>query len=216
MTAERTAIALDADPLARFRLRRCVNCHYDLVGLPPEHCCPECGEAYTRDTLLLVGWSGARFVGGTGMWFLRFLLYPMLVLLVTMLVWPAGLVLAAWFIWSQFIACANQRLLVTDAEIRRPAASRNKLKLLLDTACYPPSTLGRELRHVRLRRCRSDLWELLVHARSRQRFFTAGSVRVVLLCDEDEARALAHELRLRIARAIELQKPAEPPTTEPR
>jgi hypothetical protein len=199
-------VAADADPFAAYRIRRCLKCDYDLTGLPLDNTCPECGEAYARDMMLVTGWSHARFVAGTGMWWLRFLLYFVLVLVLITLIWPVGLALAAWFIWSQFFADQNQRLLVTDTEIRRPQALRYRLLRRFDVACYPPPKLGRDLRRVRLRRCRDDLWKVFVYGSPGQASVTPSPLRIVLLCGEEEAQALAHELRLRIARALEQQE----------
>jgi hypothetical protein len=38
-------------------LRRCGHCGYDLHGLPPEGRCPECGQPFARDEIILFGWG---------------------------------------------------------------------------------------------------------------------------------------------------------------
>lgn len=44
-------IALFARRIERSDGFLCLNCHYDLHGLPDEGDCPECGEAYERTRL---------------------------------------------------------------------------------------------------------------------------------------------------------------------
>jgi hypothetical protein len=211
------------DPLAVFRVKRCLKCEYDLAGLPPDHACPECGEEYTRGTLALIGWSQAEYIPGTGMWWLHRIVYAFLWLLglfivgglaipissaFSNLVWfaPLGYIaFTGWLFWErrkQVKAGGNKRLLVSEAEVQVLAGPQHRLLQNVKVS-KTPFKLGRALRRVRLTRRRHDVWEILLHAGSLRAFLMADSVQIDLRCTEEEAQALAGELRSRIARALE-------------
>ncbi|CAA9385554.1 MAG: hypothetical protein AVDCRST_MAG64-915 [uncultured Phycisphaerae bacterium] len=56
-------------PAQNLRPRRCASCGYRLAGLPEDGVCPECGEAYAADDVVLEGWacgdSASIFTGTT-------------------------------------------------------------------------------------------------------------------------------------------------------
>ena len=137
-----------SDPLAPFRIKRCLKCDYDFTGLPPDHACPECGEAYTRDMLALVGWTQAGYVPGTGMWWVHCAAYVfvwLIGLLVVAVVYVAAsnaypmaallaplayLGITIFLFWErrqQVRAGGNLRLLVTDEFVVRFESQQHRL-----------------------------------------------------------------------------------------
>lgn len=52
------------DALAAFRHRSCLKCEYELRGLPERGVCPECGESFDLDTLVVAGWTSPAYVPG--------------------------------------------------------------------------------------------------------------------------------------------------------
>lgn len=54
-----------ADDLTHAFGRTCGNCGYLLLGLPTEGNCPECGERYETDELVIPGWAAGSQQGTT-------------------------------------------------------------------------------------------------------------------------------------------------------
>ncbi len=213
--------ATTADPLARFRLRRCVKCDYDLAGLPPEHCCPECGEAYSHDTLELVGWSQPGFVPGTFMRWVHIAVYIVVGVFGLFMSWTSGMAAGGFWIWAGPLAyCALVGWIVFARRMQARSGGNLRLivaadHLVLDTG-YPTLldwltssqadeilAFGGELSRLAVRRRRADVWEFYFTAGPFRSLVLTRTAKIVLKCSEAEAQELAHELRLRIARAIE-------------
>lgn len=52
------------DPASAFD-RVCGNCGYLLLGLPSDGICPECGEQYASDEIVIPGWAAGPHQGAT-------------------------------------------------------------------------------------------------------------------------------------------------------
>ncbi len=178
--------------------------------------------------LALVGWTQAGYIPGTGMWWLHCAAYVFVWLIGLLVVavvyvaasnaYPTAALLAPlaylgitfflfWERRQQVKAGGNLRLLVTDEFVVRFESQEHRLfrrvsfrrtNMSGDLAWF-----GVAIRRVRLKRRSDHVWELRLNAGFWRSFLIADSLRIGLRCSEEEARALAQELRLRVARAVE-------------
>ncbi|MFG0252070.1 MAG: hypothetical protein ACF8NJ_04265, partial [Phycisphaerales bacterium JB038] len=216
-----------SDPLVAFRLRSCVRCGYDLAGLPADHACPECGEPYSAQVLELVGWSQLGFIVGTLSWYLHLWVYALVGLVALTFAWGIGAALGGF--WASLLPLgfctlvallvlarvrstrrgSNLRLLVTDELVILDTGYTSLLRLAMGEP-DEMFALGAELREAQIRLRHPDTWELRLSSGSIRSFRAASLVRIILHCPEDQALALAEELRERIRRALTRLEQEEP------
>lgn len=202
------------DFLARFRLRECPGCGYDLQGLPPEHVCPECGATYSTETLDLVGWSREGRMPGHWLWWRRRVVAFFFWLLC------AGAAIAVYVTWGGAAAFIAQLVFFAvtmgfirflrgrwpdDYDNRWLIPTRGPVAIRPNGWLVEPGeaswdadfVFGTEVRDLTLRRCRTDVWEfgLLMVRPARSSWC---DLTLVFHCSQDEADALATEIRRRI------------------
>jgi hypothetical protein len=168
--------------------------------------------------LQLLGWSHVAHVPGTGLWWLHLVVYT--------LMWSAGLVLlgplaalSGWG-WLLILLYLLAGVLLIRRARRHAAIGGNSRLLIGETQAIQllgptPFFLrhrtlagleipfGSVLRRLDTRRRQANLWEFRLHSGPYISFTVAKTTTLLLRCTDEEARALAHELRLRIARALE-------------
>jgi hypothetical protein len=205
------------DPLAVFRVKRCLKCEYDLAGLPPDHACPECGETFSKDTLCLLGWEQLGQLPGNALWIVRWFWY--IFLWVWLMESAARLgfrAIGGWWSWIvPFSLVVGGAVLLwrrirtrSERHERRWLVTHEALVTTDNLKSYPseqeaPDSIQIQLdadsHQFKAGRRGPRTWEI--------RLVTAGTAvdpdapTIYLRCDDKEAHALAEELRRRVALA---------------
>lgn len=171
-------------------LRHCGRCGYRLAGLPAEGRCPECGNPYAADEIVIFGWPpGGKLLRGRT-WLIPLVL---LVMMVSTLVGmatdgssPRWLVVVCAAIWVPGVAAALWQLLDRQSQAAGPMrvyVARRGFAISWELGPVRPRPWG-DLGEVRLRRARNGCCRIRFGPRARRWWHPVWYAGIEFECDQ--------------------------------
>jgi len=198
------------------KLRRCPACDYDLVGLPANHRCPECGFEYNDRMMLIPAWlrHGGDWPEQTISW----LIVPAAAIVLFGVFNVLGVMPRFSLLYAMIVLAGFGIAIPAIVRARRMARGVGDIDLFLDESGVSEhprrgkkkhhpwqrfrsaSIHARRRRSARARPGQTARWTLRLRLRLPARLIR-GSPEFVLLCTKRQAALLRNEINRRIVEA---------------